>query len=468
MDKMLTAAEKSLIRPLFSVVSVPQKIFASVFPVLMLSLLIGLSESTQGQGPVWQGYAEEGTATPNYATIPGIAPITDDPDVPRFFLLKTGLLMEATAIQGETHYEMKTEFGIMQVPIENVLFSGKDRNEVYQYKKSLVDPASCTQLMNLAEWCINNKMPEKGLKEYEAAMQVAPNNNLAAFVQGRLDSLRKALPLPIESGQQPLQGGESGIRPTMGHDTDPEMTNWANGIPKSVFETFTKKVQPILVQRCAAADCHGSNSDNQYKIKIPRQAGGRTTYSNLRSTLDRVDLENPGESPMLSAMILSHAGKKPIYSVESDQYVNAIEWIQLASKDLPLEYNDSLMARLEKQGGRNRLEKARIPETIRTDLLPKTLRDVMSDEDPSVMTAAYADLPGRTQNMQGNIPVSGEFLDPDQFKPTRLTVPNPPNPSQPQSKISNRLQDNEASDPFDPDAFNAKHHGAIHARSEKR
>lgn len=386
----------------------------------------------KAQDPLWQGYGASGKSQMPSGLSEDVVVV--DPNVERFFLMKSGLLMQAFGTKGETHYEVRTEALNMQVPIENVEFIGENREQVWLYKKSQIDPTNCSQLMKLAEWCLNNNFQTEGIEQYQSALRVAPNDQLANFIRQRISTVK---PPSDEKTNIP----ESGIHVAEIQDNDPELTRWVNGVPNSVFDTFSKKVQPILVQRCASAACHGSNSENQYKINIPRQSGGRTTSMNLRSSVQWIDTENPGNSPLLSALVTSHVGKKALFSVESDQYNHFVEWIQLAAKELPSDLNPQLVARLKNQ--QKMVPDLPIPSTsIKTDMLPKHLQESLAAQ--------------KMETTPTNI------MNPTDYSPTRLVVPNAP------VAEKTSAQKQETSDPFDPNRFNAKYHADIVKFKAKR
>lgn len=404
-----------------------------------LTFLISFG-SVSAQVPLWQGYgiSEDSQSSTG---IPGLSEnvLVIDPTVPRFFLLKSGLMLEASGAKSETHYEVKAEFGSMLVPIENVEFIGESREQIWQHKKRQVDPANCTQLMKLAEWCFSNNFQKEGLEQYHLALKVVPNDQLAGFIRQRI----AAAETQSASFGEKMNMPESGIHVAELPDDDPEWTRWVNGVPSSVFDTFSKKVQPILVQRCASAACHGSSGENQYKINIPRQSGGRTTNMNLRSSVQWIDTENPSNSPLLSALVTSHAGKKALFSVESDQYHNFIEWIQLAAKELPGDLNPQLAARLKDQpqdrqdsSPHSGPSRSTLPAPIKTEALPQHLQKSLAAQETG--TAA---------------PIN--IMNPADYSPTRLVVPNVPVAEKPTTPKHGMI------DPFDPNRFNALYHADL-------
>ena len=306
---------------------------------LLLFVLL-TNGTTAAQQPGWNGYRQPTAQKPPDAPTPiGQPQGNGETD---YLLLRTGFLMEGIVMNEGKHYTVKTEFGSMMVPITNVEFIGKSRLEVYHFRRNLVDGSSCQDLMKLADWCANNKLVNEAVAEYARARRVAPNSALDRSILQRIESLQQQAENSEE--RHPLTTPS----PFSSADGD-DIGRWMNGMPKSIVGSFSKKVQPILTSRCAAVDCHGSASNNGFKIGIPSNPNGSTTYRNLQASLRWIDPANPSASPLLAAMVSHHGGTKPPFNVESNQYNGTIQWIQTTIKDMPTEYANQLYAQQPKK-----------------------------------------------------------------------------------------------------------------------
>ncbi|MDR0338461.1 MAG: hypothetical protein LBI18_15425 [Planctomycetaceae bacterium] len=398
-----------------------------------------------------------------------------------FYLLRTGFLTEGIATNDGKQYLLKTNFGTMSVPAANVEFVGATREEVYDYKKGLVNDRDCNDLIKLAEWCFNNKLTTQGIAEYQRALQTAPNAVLAEVIRNRLEMLRDSTSEPTGlSGVQTVLS-QSSFSEASGNiigntNSNTDMKRWANGIPKPIIDSFAKKVQPVLVSRCAASDCHGSSSENQLKLNIPSHTFGNTTYRNLGAVLQWIDFDYPMESQLLSVSVAYHGGTKAAFSVESAQYNNIVQWVRLVSKELPTEYRSQFVhSKSDNHNTANNTKNnTNIAESVgneyefplKGDFLPSTLRNAMIAEPPPPKIT------------QPEIPTT--FLLPKET-PTRS---NPSNISGQSNSvaISERLFSNLPSadlplatdladsvkDPFDPHIFNNRYHGNVNRLENDR
>ena len=330
--------------------------------------------------------------------------------------------MEGTATNEGKNYAIKTDFGTIHVPITNVEYVGQDKFDIYRYKKSFVDGANCNDLMKFAEWCLGLGLEKEGIEEYERALKVAPNSALSDVIRDRLKTIAERKETEDDSGNPPLMGSAA---PERGRN-ESELNRWIAGVPKPVVDHYVKKVQPVLLSGCAAADCHGTNSSNKFQMAKPRQTLGATTYGNLQAVLPWINLDYPTDSPLLKAMVTYHGGTKPLHSVESRQYINVIQWIQLAAKELPIEYHQQYHQRLREPEGNREPEKMKLATDSGTPLLPK---------NTTLLPPGFHDLIATGQEMNASV--------------ATVKVPSD------KEKVEEKLPE----DPFDPEVFNARYHG---------
>ncbi|MDR2705895.1 MAG: hypothetical protein LBC02_08980 [Planctomycetaceae bacterium] len=399
----------------------------------------------------WNGYQSQGSNCEPSTAIPANLENTS-----RFYLLRTGFLTEGTATNDGKQYLLKTNFGTMSVPVANVEFVGATREDVYHYKRGIINGNDCNDLIKLAEWCLNNKLQQQGIAEYQRALQTAPNSILADVIRKRLEMLNDS--------ESVSSNGLSNIRTELASSSnesgDIGMTRWVNGIPKPIVDSFAKKVQPVLVSRCAAADCHGSISENQFKLSIPSHTLGNTTYRNLRSVLQWIDLDYPTESQLLSVLVSYHGGTKAPFSVESTQYNNIVQWVRLAAKELPTEYRSQVAAHKNNNDVQTDKKESEFP--LKGEVLPPALRSAMIANHP-VSKTNQPETPTTflVPSDSDSIPVGTSPAFPTNYTPTRLNISGSPNSSnilQKSATLELPLTADFSKDPFDPNIFNSRHH----------
>ena len=77
------------------------------------------------------------------------------------------------------------------------------------------------------------------------------------------------------------------------------------GLPRAAAQDFSSRVQPLLVNRCATAGCHGTGSKQEFqlhRIKVGQRASRSQVEHNLSVVLDRIDRDRPLSSPLLTKL----------------------------------------------------------------------------------------------------------------------------------------------------------------------
>ena len=290
----------------------------------------------------------------------------------RCYLLKTGLLVEGTATFDGQQHTVQTPFGSLNILAQNVEFIGVSKRDVYLYRRNKIEPTDCNALIRFAEWCISNGLTAEGIAEYHRAGQVAPQAALAGVIRQRLEMLQQ-----IE------------------HPSPTIIVPQANtpAVSRQMFENYVRRVQPLLVNRCLSADCHGTLSKQQLRIGIPQEMMGSTSRRNLQAVLAFVNLDNPMESPLLKGMITPHGEWKTALRVESIQYNQAALWVQQVAHELSptpqpaAQQSDNIpaqVAALPEQFRQSlpREERVNLPE-------PTTKQGVFDPLDPEVFNDKY-------------------------------------------------------------------------------
>ena len=77
------------------------------------------------------------------------------------------------------------------------------------------------------------------------------------------------------------------------------------GLPRAAALDFVSKVQPLLVNSCAKAGCHGMGSGNSFELqrtKLGKSPPKAHSERNLAAVLERIDREQPLSSPLLTKL----------------------------------------------------------------------------------------------------------------------------------------------------------------------
>jgi hypothetical protein len=207
--------------------------------------------------------------------------------------------------------------------------------------------------LQLALWCLKYGLQGEAQSELDAARSVEPLHPKIALVERRLklaaSPAEPRLPRtssPAASQPRPTDDAKTAADREPAKPASParlradELDRFVRTLPEGVVGQFTNRVQPVLVNHCALAGCHGPGSQSSYvldRVSDRRTANRRSTQRNLYATLQQVDVERPAESKLLTAPLRAHGtAKGPIFSGrQSAQYEQLVWWAQRASGHLP-------------------------------------------------------------------------------------------------------------------------------------
>jgi hypothetical protein len=105
-------------------------------------------------------------------------------------------------------------------------------------------------------------------------------------------------------------------------------------LPPRSMERFSAIVQPILLNRCGANQCHGPNAKSAFKLLRPpagQVASRRFTERNLFAILQQLDASQPASSPLLMLPQRRHGSAlTAIFDKNSQKQLDELSaWVQL-------------------------------------------------------------------------------------------------------------------------------------------
>jgi hypothetical protein len=218
----------------------------------------------------------------------------------RVLLLQTGKVVKGVVQQTATGYTVNVAGGKLVLLSDQVRFNADNMEDAYHLQSSSLPERPVSAHIDLARWCHTNGLPDQACKELREVLRIEPDSKVARTMLERInDQLLATKELPSvaarSDGQVSLLGN-----PTLGIPTDT-----LGGLPRQAALDFVSKVQPLLVNRCATVGCHGIGSGNSFELQRTRL--GRTpvkshSEQNLAAILERIDREQPHNSPLLAKL----------------------------------------------------------------------------------------------------------------------------------------------------------------------
>jgi hypothetical protein len=162
--------------------------------------------------------------------------------------------------------------------------------EAYDFKARHISSVSAKPYLELAKWCLRQQMHDQCADQIAAASRVEPTNP-------QIKELETRLKLAVESQPPP-----SSASPVARGVTADELEKTLRDMPRGSVEKFGAIVQPILLNRCGANQCHGPNAKSEFRLLRPppgQIVSRRFTQRNLHAALRYVNPAQAEESPLV-------------------------------------------------------------------------------------------------------------------------------------------------------------------------
>lgn len=208
-------------------------------------------------------------------------------------------------LTGET-YSVAQGAGTLVIAKQQVRFIGTSMRDVYVHlQDTLPTPATPADHVELARWCISYRMMPEARFELQAALELDPSRDDIRRNLNQLDSLLKRPP-PEAKPVKSMTPSERMAKLAVGAVQDVESLG---GLSREAGQQFTQKIQPILMHTCAASACHGTLSDQPFKLTLVHPGSRQmrsTTEKNLLALLPYIDREQPKASPLWKLLKNNH------------------------------------------------------------------------------------------------------------------------------------------------------------------
>ncbi len=227
-------------------------------------------------------------------------------------LLHSGQTFEGKISLVEGIYYVRLAKGEIRVKASDVEFVCRDLEEGYQRKRAALSQNTVQNHLMLADWCLQHGLFVQASQELGEAKAREPNNPKVHLLEQRM-KLANYRPSAIK----PVAKKPADI------PTREDLDRMIRGMPPKAVETFANSIQPLLLNNCTNAGCHGAQSDAKYHLlRLPasRVPSRRLTQRNLNATLEFIDHNNPDESPLLTVPTQPH-GKAmvAVFAGQNDQ-----------------------------------------------------------------------------------------------------------------------------------------------------
>jgi hypothetical protein len=240
-------------------------------------------------------------------------------------LLRNGEVLKGRATRAGDRFTVELDSGgQLRIPVADVEFFGHDLDQVYRHRLARIEPHDVEQYLELARWCLAQELLEQSARCLLVVSRLDPDHRDLDRTERRL--LEAARPRQRASGTK--LASDQGQRP----GDSPALVE----LPGPVVAEFARRIQPILLNGCAAAACHRRPTQAEYRLHIPprnRPMPRDLTLRNLRATLAWVDSDEIDECQLLQQARTPHGapGHVRLPTLDRRQYSSLVAWTRQAA-----------------------------------------------------------------------------------------------------------------------------------------
>jgi hypothetical protein len=377
----------------------------------------------------------------------------------RILVLRTGRVMKGRIKKISTGWLVSTNRGNAVIPFGQVHFDADDLNAAYLRLRIQNGRPTVASHLRLAEWCLSQNILAEAARELRDALEKDSANETARLMLNRVDNeIRRRTPREPEA-ERP---SDVVILTNRQIEVADDEVRSLSGLSPETAREFVASIQPLLLNKCGNARCHGPAAKNDFQLTRLRSGVSNSrvvSERNLAAVLKDLQPSPGGRTRILQVMRGTHTGKTIFNGRYGAVQMQTLQrWIETAAKELSLELNSAEPTAFSK----NSVGTVPLPtaSTSQTELstLPRPVGQRPTDS--AAAAAGFSDPEhGILQNSADrpslrNSPLkTGEVLGSDSAKsPTPLTNV--------QRLLQEARQHVRKQDVFDPEDFNRRFAGS--------
>lgn len=248
-------------------------------------------------------------------------------------VLVDGKVLTGHCLPRPDGYDVEVAGGRLFVDSKRVRLIATDLEDAYQRMRAAHVELTPEVHMELAHWCLQNKLPENARQEVLETLHLDPNRAdarrlLESIVAEESRTAGPGLPNSRLTEYPSLQQKQ----------TAPVESRSLAGLSRSIAQDFTRHIQPLLMNKCANGGCHGGKTTSGFQlVSAHRGTSPAIAEKNLAAVLNQIDLAHPASSPLLSGLDGTHGNlTAPLFRGRSGAHqMNVLRaWVKAAANDI--------------------------------------------------------------------------------------------------------------------------------------
>lgn len=262
-------------------------------------------------------------------------PLRDPNADQQILVLKNGNVVKGQFTRRTGGVDVALNPGRMFIAEGQIRFQANSMEDAYLKMRSSMQNLTPTNHIDLSRWCSANKLPTFARKELLDALFLNPDHETARLM---LESLTREESRAAD--RERLAAEDEAAKRLADNVTMrnilPDRRS-LGGLPGPLAVTFTRRVQPLLSNKCGNARCHGTGRNGFSIVSTRNGSSAVIAEQNLAAVLSQLDTGNPEQSPLLKAMTGLHGGSRQLIfpgSTGREQVKLLQAWIADVAKEI--------------------------------------------------------------------------------------------------------------------------------------
>lgn len=259
---------------------------------------------------------------------------------PGYLVLANGSVLQGVVSLEGDRYRVALAKGEFSLAATQVDFFCKSLEEAYVRRKERLGGDSFDTHLEMARWCLQQRLFDLAAKELEAARQIESQHPDLELLERQIEQNRILATQQQAVGSAANQSADQARLPKAG----PTSTKHA-AVPQWARVEFVKRIQPLLLHSCTASGCHMPGSLQSWQIDRRALDGSGNPdliEANLQGVLAESDTGTPENSPLLLRASASHGvvGQSESRALMPRQLAILRAWISQI-RDQPIQETES-------------------------------------------------------------------------------------------------------------------------------
>jgi hypothetical protein len=209
----------------------------------------------------------------------------------RVLVTATGRVVQGSISETAGGYHVSTPNGNFTITFNDVLCTATDVRDAHHKLQKLFVPPSASGHVILGRWCMENRLYDLAMDEVQAALHLEPARAEARNLLGQLESILN----PRAEHQENMLTLEAVAAPPVPAP---------GGLTRETTLEFVRRIQPLMLNSCSNARCHGS-PEASFHLEFVSSSGVGSqaiTTKNIEAVFALVDIDNPSQSRLFTAL----------------------------------------------------------------------------------------------------------------------------------------------------------------------